>query len=72
MKSLKSSVDVLYTLSNSTVLGQGISLVHPKSFIESFFLLIVIYSHSRLRMQYLLASPSYLPYVPSPISSGYP
>jgi hypothetical protein len=29
MKPLKSSVDVLYTLSNSTVLGQGIDLVHP-------------------------------------------
>lgn len=27
MKSLKSSVNVLYTLSNSTVLGQGVSLV---------------------------------------------
>jgi hypothetical protein len=30
MKSLKSSVDVLYTLSISTVLGEGIGLVHPK------------------------------------------
>jgi hypothetical protein len=29
MKPLKSSVEVLYTLSNSTVLGQGIGLVHP-------------------------------------------
>ena len=29
MKSLKSSVDVLYALSNSTVLGQGIGLVSP-------------------------------------------
>ena len=34
MKSLKSSVDVLYTLSISTVLGEGIGLVHPKSFIR--------------------------------------
>jgi hypothetical protein len=33
MKSLKSSVDVLYTLSTSTVLGEGVGLVHPKSFI---------------------------------------
>ena len=33
MKSLKSSVDVLYTLSNSTILGEAIGLVCPKSFI---------------------------------------
>ena len=33
MKSLKSSVDVLYTLSISTVLGEGIGLVHPESYI---------------------------------------
>jgi hypothetical protein len=33
MKSVKSSVDVLYTLSISTVLGESIGLVHPKSFI---------------------------------------
>jgi len=33
MKSLKSSVEVLYTLSISTVLGGGIGLVHTKSFI---------------------------------------
>ena len=33
MKSLKSSVDVLYTLSNSTILGEAIGLVRPKSFV---------------------------------------
>jgi hypothetical protein len=33
MKSLKCSVDVLYTVSVSTVLGEGIGLVHFKSFI---------------------------------------
>jgi hypothetical protein len=33
IKLLKSSVDVLYTLSVSTVLGEGIGLVHPESFI---------------------------------------
>jgi hypothetical protein len=33
MKPLKSSVDVLYTLSNSSVFGQGIGLVHSKSFV---------------------------------------
>jgi hypothetical protein len=33
MKSLKCSVDVLYMLSISTVLGEGIGLVHPKSII---------------------------------------
>jgi hypothetical protein len=35
MKSLKCSVDVLYTLSISTVLGEGIGLVLPESFIEA-------------------------------------
>lgn len=34
IKSIKSSVAVLYTLSNSAVLGQGICLVCPKSFID--------------------------------------
>jgi hypothetical protein len=33
MKSVKSSVDVIYTLSMSPILGEGIGLVHPKSFI---------------------------------------
>jgi hypothetical protein len=32
MKLLKSSVDVLYTLSTSTVLGECVGLVHPNSF----------------------------------------
>jgi hypothetical protein len=36
MKSLKSSVDVLYTLSISTVLGEGIGLVHPNYSPEFF------------------------------------
>jgi hypothetical protein len=36
MKSLKSSVNVLYTLSSSTVLGQGVSLVCPKLLIGIF------------------------------------
>ena len=33
MKSLKSSVSALYTLSNSTILGEGVGLVHPILFI---------------------------------------
>ena len=37
IKSIKSSVDVLYTLSNSAILGQGIGLVCPKSFIDDPF-----------------------------------
>ena len=41
MKSLKSSVDVLYTLSISTVLGEGIGLVHPTSFICVPFLITI-------------------------------
>ena len=66
MKSLKSSVDVLYALS-STVLG-GIGLVHPKLFIRvSLSLIVILHSHSRPQMQYSLASPSFLPYVLYPI-----
>jgi hypothetical protein len=42
MKSVKSSVDVLYTLSISTVLGEGIGLVHLKSFIRGTLFLIDI------------------------------
>ena len=36
MKSLKSFVDALYMLSNSTILGEAIGLVRPKSFIAVF------------------------------------
>jgi hypothetical protein len=36
MKSLKGAVHVLYTLSTSTVLGQGIGIVCPKSLISTF------------------------------------
>ena len=42
MKSLKSSVDVLYTLSSSTVLGQGVSLVCPNHLLEYFLLITII------------------------------
>jgi hypothetical protein len=63
MKSLKTSVDVLYALSN-TALGGGIGLVRPKSFIGVPCSLPSFYRRSRPRMQYSLASPSSLPYVP--------
>ena len=63
MKSLKSSVNVLYSLSNSTILGEGAGLVHPISFIGAPCSQSSLYSRSRLRMQYSLASPFYLPYV---------
>jgi hypothetical protein len=33
MKSLKSSVNVLYTLSNSTILGEGVGIVRLKSLV---------------------------------------
>jgi hypothetical protein len=36
MKSLKCSVEVLFTLSTSTVLGEGIGLVHPNHSLEFF------------------------------------
>jgi hypothetical protein len=42
MRSVKSSVDVLYTLSISTVLGEGIGLVCPRSFIGVPFLITIL------------------------------
>jgi hypothetical protein len=42
MKSIKSSVGVLYTLSNSTLLGEGAGLVRPKY--SSGFLVLNCYS----------------------------
>ena len=45
-KSIKSSVVILYTLSNSTVLGGGIGLVRPKSFIGVRCSQSSLYSHS--------------------------
>ena len=45
-KSIKSSVVILYTLSNSTVLGGGIGLVRPKSFIGVPCSQSSLYSHS--------------------------
>ena len=36
MKSVKGAVQVLYTLSTSTVLGEGIGIVCPKSLISDF------------------------------------
>ena len=42
MKSIKSSVDVLYVLSGSTVLGEGIGLVRPKVIILVLLLIIIL------------------------------
>ena len=42
MKSVKCSVDVLYVLSNSTVLGEGIGLVRLKVIIRVLFLIIIL------------------------------
>ena len=62
-RSLKASVDVLYTLSN-TILGGGIGLVHPRSFIGVPCSLSSFNRHSLLQMRYSPASLSYLRYVP--------
>ena len=62
MKSLRSSVDILYTLSNSTILGEVIGLVSTyKIFNRGCLFLTPFYSHFHLRMRYSPASPSYLP-----------
>ena len=70
MKSLKSSVGVLYTLSNTGVFGGSIGLVHPTSFIGVNVSNRHFHRYSPLRVQCSLASLSYLPYIPlsDPIS----
>jgi hypothetical protein len=62
MKSLKSVVSVLHTLSTSSVLGVAIDLVLPIDMMSIFssLILILFFSHSRLRMQYLPVLPCYL------------
>jgi len=64
MRSLKRIVHVLYSLSASTVLGEGIGIVCPKVPLADFSHLRLLNSHSHLRKQYSLALLSYSPYVP--------
>ena len=64
IKSIKSVVVILYTLSNTTVLGGDIGLVRSISLIGVSCSQSSLYSYSSLRMQYILASPSCFPYVP--------
>ena len=71
MKSLKSSVDVLYALFRD-VLGPGIGLVHQKLFIRvPMSLIVILYRHSRPQIQYSLPSPFFLLYVPYFDPSAY-
>jgi hypothetical protein len=62
MKSFECSVDILYMLSITTVLGEGIGLVRPKLII-GVHCSWSLFRHSHLQKQYLLGLPSYSPYV---------
>ena len=64
MRSLKRIVHVLYNLSVSTVLGEGIGIVRRKIPLAILSHLRLLNSHSHLRTQYLLVLLSYSPYVP--------
>jgi hypothetical protein len=69
MKSIESTVSILYSLSATAFLGEVIGLVRQKALMGCSVSLTVSCSHSHLRKQYLLALPSYLLYVP--FSSSY-
>jgi hypothetical protein len=58
MKSLKRAVHVLYMLSNSTALGEGIGIVSPKSVVAIFCPSCASNSHSHRPKPYLLPSLS--------------
>ncbi len=64
MKSVKNTVSLLSSLASTAALGDATTFVRPKPLMGVFHLLCIFYSHSRLRKQYKLASPSYLSYVP--------
>ena len=59
MKSLKCAVHVLHALSTSTVLGEGVGLVRPKSAIHISYPQCILYSHSHPQRQCLLHLQSY-------------
>jgi len=59
VKSLKCAVHVLYALSTSTALGEGIGLVSHFVVYHSY----VFHIHSHLQRQFLLLSQSCLVYV---------
>jgi len=64
MRSLKRVVHVLYSLSASTVLGEGIGIVCPKVPLAILSHLCLLNSRSHPRKQYSPVSLSYSPYVP--------
>ena len=63
MKSLKSVVSALSKVCAIATLGQDIGMVSPGPLIGCSTFRPIFGSHSHLRMQYILASVSYSPYV---------
>jgi hypothetical protein len=63
MKSLKRVIDVIHTLSTSTILGEGIGLVRLARFWGTPIPLYPLYSCSPLQRHYSPVSLSYLAYV---------
>jgi hypothetical protein len=59
MKSLKCAVHVLYTLSNSTALSEGVGLVRPNALVGSLCPQCAFHSHSRLQKPCLPLLPCY-------------
>jgi hypothetical protein len=63
MKSIKSTVSTLHTLSATACLGDAIGLVWPGVLMGCSTFLTSLCSHIHLRKQAVLASLSYLPHV---------
>jgi hypothetical protein len=73
MKSIESTVSILYTLSATASLGDVIDLVYQKALMGCSVSLTGFFSHSHLRKQYSPALLSYSLYVPFFSSYvGYP
>jgi len=72
MKSVKSTISILTTLSATASLGDAIDLVRLKGADDMSHISDGFYSHSHLRRQYTLALPSYLPYVSFYVPTQYP
>ena len=64
LTSIKNTLSILHTLSDTLTLGEATSLVCQKTPTSCFISLTNFYSHLHLRKQYALVSPSSLTYVP--------
>ena len=67
IKSIKGTLSILTTLSDTATLGDSVGLVRQKLLTTCPAALTALYSHFHLRRRYTLVSPSFSTYVPSPV-----